>query len=1380
MNHSQLAPRANPGGALPRRSSACIEFLGVLARRACSRIGSPLRKLIMTGACVFAAIHASGAPSVTLAWDANAEPDIAGYELSYGVSSGVYTSTADAGLSTTIEVGGLTEGKTYYFVVSAYSTGGLKSLPSSQVSYTVPPNDPPPNTAPSAIAQTLTTAEDTPLNIGLTGTDAEGAALGYTVVTAPRNGTLTGSAPNLTYVPAGNFGGDDSFTFQVNDGTLISATATVSITVTAVNDAPIATGKLITTTEDTPLPITLTGTDPDANNLTFSVVTAPANGTLTGTAPNLTYNPAANFTGADSFTFRVNDGTVNSAPATISIMVTAINDAPLATAHSATTAEDTPIPITLAGTDPDRDSLTFSVVTAPAHGALTGTAPNLTYSPAANFNGSDSFTFRVNDGKVNSATATISITVTAVNDAPLATANSVTTAEDTPVPITLSGTDPDANSLIFSVVNAPAHGALTGTAPNLTYSPAANFTGADSFTFRVNDGSVNSATATISITVTALNDAPIATGNSVMTAQDTPLPITLTGTDPDANSLTFSVVTAPAHGTLAGTAPNLTYSPAANFTGADSFTFRVNDGTVNSTTATVSIAVISTPSGVWSLHYVDSQESQTYQGAHAFDGNPGTFWHTKWSGSPTPPPHEIQIHLGATQNISGFRYLPRQDDRLVGNVGQFEFYVSADGVNWGNPVATGTFPNTREMKEIRFTQTSARYIRLRGLSDANGGIYMTVAELEVIQNSQFPVTNQAPLALSKSISTDEDTAANIVLQGSNADGDILTFSVVSAPTKGTLSGIAPNLTYTPSANYNGTDSFTYLANDGGVNSANATVSITVTPVNDAPLATANSVSTAEDSLLPVTLGGTDPDGNPLTFTVVGSPANGTLSGTPPNLTYQPAANFNGNDAFSFRVNDGAVESLPATILITVTPINDAPLANSKAVTAVAGIAIPINLTGTDPDADHLTFALVAAPAHGTLAGTAPNLTYTPAANYAGGDQFTFRVNDGTVNSATATISITVSSTNTPPFFTAGLTAFTATADQAFAGQLVALDADPSDIATIQKVSGPAWLTISADGKLEGTPLDADVGIASFIVKASDQANASVTATLNITVTKANEAPVFAVKPLVYPAGTAKEPYLQSLANTATDSDPDDTITYSKVDGPAWLVIAKTGALSGTPPDGSVGINLFTVRATDAAGASAETTLQIQINSNDLPLPWNLDPVGTSNLAGARKLSSGIFTVAGAGLLADRQHSGSFVSQTLTGDGQITARVSKLHNTGKAARVGVMIRESLAANSRQIFMGVNGTSTYHWLRRSGTGGSTSKTTKTVPSTAATWVRLVRSGNTVTAYRSTNGKSWIKMGSSKVKMSKNCYIGLWVSSGSKTLQNTSQFNKVVVTP
>ena len=447
------------------------------------------------------------------------------------------------------------------------------------------------NEAPLATNLTTTLNEDEPTAVTLIATDPEHDPLTYTIVDSPLHGVLTGHAPYLTYTPAANYFGSDSFTYRANDGSLDSDLATASITVTSVNDAPHVTPASVTTAEDTAVGITLVGSDIESNPLTYLLVTLPQYGTLSGTAPNLIYTPAANYFGSDSFTYRVNDGSLDSNLATVSITVTAVNDAPQASPVSVTTAEDTAVGIALVGSDIENDPLTYVIVDLPQHGTLSGTAPNLTYTPAANYFGSDSLRYRVNDGVLDSDLATVSVTVAAVNDAPQASSISLTRAEDTAGGIVLEGSDVENNPLIYVIVDLPQHGTLSGTAPNLTYMPAANYFGPDSFTYRVNDDSLDSDLATVSITVSPVNDAPIASNNSITTAANTSVNFTLVASDVEDEALTYILVSGPQHGGLAGIAPHLTYTPDSNYSGDDAFTFRVNDGSLNSNLATISISI---------------------------------------------------------------------------------------------------------------------------------------------------------------------------------------------------------------------------------------------------------------------------------------------------------------------------------------------------------------------------------------------------------------------------------------------------------------------------------------------------------------------------------------------------------------------------------------------------------------------------------------------------------------------------------------------------------------------------------------------------------------------------------------------------------------------
>jgi hypothetical protein len=174
-------------------------------------------------------------------------------------------------------------------------------------------------------------------------------------------------------------------------------------------------------------------------------------------------------------------------------------------------------------------------------------------------------------------------------------------------------------------------------------------------------------------------------------------------------------------------------------------------------------------------------------------------------------------------------------------------------------------------------------------------------------------------------------------------------------------------------------------------------------------------------------------------------------------------------------------------------------------------------------------------------------------------------------------------------------------------------------------------------------------------------------------------------------------------------------------------------------------------------------------------------IGTGMLAGSVTYNAGTFTQAGSGTFGGTSDRLRFTYQTLTGDGEIIAKISTLQNTGTASRVGVMIRDTLATNSKQIFMGMSGTSAYRWVRRTTTGGSITSSSSSTGIVPNTWVRLVRSGSTITAYKGTNGTTWTTVGSTTATtFGSNCYIGIAVNSGASTTLNTSQFSNLSVTP
>jgi VCBS repeat-containing protein len=384
----------------------------------------------------------------------------------------------------------------------------------------------PVNDAPTAAGDSYPAQEDQALTIAAPGvlgndSDIDGDPLTAIVVSGPQHGSLVlNSDGSFRYTPAANYAGDDSFTYKANDGNADSEVAAVSLTVTGANDAPVAASQSVTTGEDSPLPIVLSASDVDSDALAYSVVSGPSHGSLSGTAPNVVYTPAANYNGPDSFTFKANDGTADSNVATVSITVGGANDAPVAGDDSFSVAEDSMLTVAAPGvlgndSDIDGNALHAVLATAPAHGTLSLNADgSFTYRPAANYSGADSFTYRANDGSVDSNVATVSITVTAGNDAPVAGNDAYSVAEDTTLTVATPGvlgndTDSEGDPFTAALVSQPAHGTLTFSADgSFTYVPAANFNGADTFSYRAENASGSSNLATVTINVSAVNDAP--------------------------------------------------------------------------------------------------------------------------------------------------------------------------------------------------------------------------------------------------------------------------------------------------------------------------------------------------------------------------------------------------------------------------------------------------------------------------------------------------------------------------------------------------------------------------------------------------------------------------------------------------------------------------------------------------------------------------------------------------------------------------------------------------------------------------------------------------------------------------------------------------------
>jgi VCBS repeat-containing protein len=461
---------------------------------------------------------------------------------------------------------------------------------------------------PTATNDAYSTPQDAQLSVnrnqGVLANDTSpgGGALTAVLGTGVAHGTLALQPDgSFAYTPAAGYVGQDSFTYRASNGTTSSNLATVTITVNDTNRAPVAANDSYSTVQDTQLTVTQANgvlrndTDADGDALTTQLVANVAHGSLALNANgSFIYMPAAGYSGPDTFSYRANDGAATSNTATVTINVSVANRPPVAANDSYSTAQDTQLTVAPGNgvlgndTDTDGDPLTAQLVTDVAHGTLALNANgSFVYTPTAGYSGSDTFTYRASDGTGTSNTATVTIAVSVGNRPPVAAADTYTTAQGAaltvppPQGVLANDTDPDAGAtLSASLAGAVSNGTLVLN-PNgsFTYTPAPNFNGAATFSYTASDGTLTSAPAVVTITVTPVNGAPSFTSSPPTTASiGTPYTYTMTATDPDGGPLTFAAPTLP---TWLAFVPPATISgtPTAANAGVHNVIVTVSDGT---------------------------------------------------------------------------------------------------------------------------------------------------------------------------------------------------------------------------------------------------------------------------------------------------------------------------------------------------------------------------------------------------------------------------------------------------------------------------------------------------------------------------------------------------------------------------------------------------------------------------------------------------------------------------------------------------------------------------------------------------------------------------------------------------------------------------------
>lgn len=736
------------------------------------------------------------------------------------------------------------------------------------------------NQAPTANDDTFAAAGTTPVNFDPKGndTDPESDTLTITGLGATANGTPELQGNNtVTYTANGGFSGEDTFTYTISDNNGGFDTGTVTVNVSATNDPPTANDDTPSTNEDTAVVVSVLAndTDPDLDPLTVTGAGNAVNGTLSAIGPNtVTFTPTADFTGTGSFTYTIEDGNGGTDTGTVTVTVNPVNDPPVANDDGVAGLEDQAITTDFAAltgndTDIDGGALTVINVAGATNGSADIVGTTVVFTPNADFNGTASYDYTVSDGAGGSDTAQVTVTVTAVNDDPVAVDDSATLDEDSSATISVLANDSDIDGGALTVTGKtdPANGDVTingnGT---LTYVPDANFNGTESFEYTISDGAGGTSSATVTVTVDAVNDEPVANDDAVSGLENQPITTdfaTLTGndTDIDGGALTITAVANASNGSATIVGNNVVFTPTADFSGTASYEYTVSDGNGGTDSATVTINV------------------------NPVNDPPVAAGDTVSAIADQPTSYDAATLLANDSDVEG-------DTLTVTSVG--------GGVN-GSASLSGTTvtfnPDAGFTGPASFTYT---------ISDSAGG-----SDTATVSITVNPV-NDDPVAGDDSAIVDEDgiVTVDVLANDSDIDGGGLTVTGTSTPANGTANIVAGGITYTPNGNFNGADSFTYTISDGAGGSDTATVSVTVNPVNDAPIAADDGDSVDEDgsTTISVLANDSDVDGDTLTVTGVSDPANGevTINGNG-TVTYQPAPDFNGSNSFTYSISESLIE-----------------------------------------------------------------------------------------------------------------------------------------------------------------------------------------------------------------------------------------------------------------------------------------------------------------------------------------------------------------------------------------------------------------------------------------------------------------------------------------
>ncbi|HGF5183781.1 TPA: tandem-95 repeat protein [Vibrio parahaemolyticus] len=890
-----------------------------------------------------------------------------------------------------------------------------------------------------------------------------------------------------------------------------------------------------------------------------------------------------------------------------------------------------------------------------------------TISPTADWNGSETLTFTATDPSGESISQTVNFTVAPVADI---VADKATVVEDTPTIIKVLGNDTfegDDKVVSLDTNNGPANGTVSiNPDGSVTYTPNDNYVGKDTFTYIVTSGGVAEST-TVEVNVTPVNDAPVAKDDIATTQEDTAVTIDVlpNDTDVDGDKLSIESVSVPKEqGTVEVVDGKLVFTPAENFNGHAEITYTVTDGQL---TDEAKVTVTVNPVNDAPTINVDAVEGIT-ENAVSTDTLVATL---EVADTDTP---EDQLTVSLENNSNGYFVLVGDEVKLtqagvdaVNNdeLNLKDLTISASVSDGVNPTANDSdslvvnrvndaptvenaiadqvlsedfdtytidlnevFKDTDSSLEFSVSGNNSIQISIvNGVAtisptaDWNGSEALTFTATDpsgesVSQTVNFTVAPVADIVADKATVVEDTPTIIKVLGNDTFEGDdkVVSLDANNGPANGTVS-VNPDgsVTYTPNDNYHGTDSFTYIVTSGGV-SESTTVSVHVTPVNDAPVAKDDIATTQEDTAVTIDVlpNDSDVDGDKLSIESASVPKEqGTVEVVDGKLVFTPAENFNGDAEITYTVTDGQLTD-EAKVTVTVNPVNDAPTIKVDAVESITEDAVStdtvvatLTVRDTDTPEDQLTVSLENnSNGYFVLVGDEVKLTQA-GVDAVNNDELNLKdltisasVSDGVNPTANDSDSLVVNRVNDAP------TVENAIADQVLSEDFATYTIDLNEVfkdtdSSLEfSVSGNNSIQISiVSGVATITPTADWNGKETITFTAKDPSGESVSQTVNFTVTpvadiEADKTTVVEDTPTI----------IKVLGNDTFEGD-DKVVSLDAENGPknGTVIVNNDGTVTYTPDDNYVGKDTFTYIVT-SGGVSESTTVEVNVTPvNDAPV-----------------------------------------------------------------------------------------------------------------------------------------------------------------------------------